>query len=494
MSWRCVLLLLAAVVLLTQCGVTCDEPNTVDAALNLRTGDWVDTDFNLNQIVGQAHSISFRFMLQHPNSYYNNIIGESGSGIYTISKNTSASGGCTDRATLSVNFGGTGGVWPNINDLANGFRPNRWYHIAVTVDNQLKLRLYVDGVLGIIQNSGFQTSLQLSGGTWAGGALRFGRRKNSVNPPEQFYGLLDDVAVWDHALSQNEINSLQNNHKLSGNESGLIAGWNFNVLLGGATHPPKHGRPLAFNGNAARVWPLSGKNEEDAAKMLFEQHATKLSLPVKGNWIVNQGSDSDCGSHRGYASFCVDMYYADGPTRGQPIYAAADGTVVLVRDGSADDVGNQQVPGCTECTEGDGSCGYISNEVLIQHAPTEFSSYLHLKQGSVPQAIKDKLAGGQPVLRGEKIGEAGQSGTGGAHLHFAYLWTVTLPANPGINPPADTPTSPCGYTPSVPDSKPLVTRPFLFSEYWAKPQGASAFEFIPAATPQLGDTVRDTSP
>src|SRR3990170_3584822 len=174
LSWRSMLLLLAAVVLLTQCGVTCDEPNTVDAALNLRTGDWVDTDFNLNQIVGQPHSISFRFMLQHPNSYYNNIIGESGSGIYTISKNTSASGGCTDRATLSVNFGGTGGVWPNINDVANGFRPNRWYRIVVTVDNQLKLRLYVDGVLGIIQNSGFQTSLQLSGGTWAGGVLRFG--------------------------------------------------------------------------------------------------------------------------------------------------------------------------------------------------------------------------------------------------------------------------------------------------------------------------------
>jgi murein DD-endopeptidase MepM/ murein hydrolase activator NlpD len=55
----------------------------------------------------------------------------------------------------------------------------------------------------------------------------------------------------------------------------------------------------------------------------------------------------------------------------------------------------------------------LGNYVVIRHAGGEFSHYGHLKQGSV------RVKAGDPVTRGQAIGQLGQTGNSTEpHLHF----------------------------------------------------------------------------
>ncbi|MFZ5788017.1 MAG: M23 family metallopeptidase [Acidobacteriota bacterium] len=77
----------------------------------------------------------------------------------------------------------------------------------------------------------------------------------------------------------------------------------------------------------------------------------------------------------------------DGDT-GDPIFAANDGEVVLVRD-----------------------CFASGNTVLIHHGGRLFTSYFHLSATDVKQ--------GQRVVRGQPLGKVGKTGrVTGPHLHF----------------------------------------------------------------------------
>ena len=184
-----------------------------------------------------------------------------------------------------------------------------------------------------------------------------------------------------------------------------------------------------------------------------------------GKSAVSQGSDTPYNvpdnSHRGYASFCLDMVRNDGPTEGEPVLAAADGTVVVVRDSTPDRPSvfrpEWTIPDCTPCNGfADGSCGYLSNEVTIKHAPTEYTQYLHLMHGSVPSWIKEKLKNGEPVKRGRMIGLAGRTGAPGPHLHVCMGWATFFLPGPVTASGKDEPVTAnplvagsCGYKPAV---------------------------------------------
>jgi murein DD-endopeptidase MepM/ murein hydrolase activator NlpD len=58
--------------------------------------------------------------------------------------------------------------------------------------------------------------------------------------------------------------------------------------------------------------------------------------------------------------------------------------------------------------------GYIlGNHVIIEHANGEYSYYMHLKKNSIPVQV------GDAIIRGQEIGELGQSGMSSEpHLHF----------------------------------------------------------------------------
>jgi hypothetical protein len=151
------------------------------------------------------------------------------------------------------------------------------------------------------------------------------------------------------------------------------------------------------------------------------------------------------------------------------------------------------VSGCNSVCPGGQieSCDYEANEVTIQHTDGEYSSYLHLGPRSVPQAIKDAFKNNQKVKKGAVIGLAGRSGTHDYHVHFAMLWTETLPATPDTNPGTDKPLR-CGYAPAVSDDKPLVTRPFAFNDFWLQSKSSGSFQHKMLASVMAGDTFCDT--
>ncbi|PQP82744.1 hypothetical protein C0Q44_15220 [Paenibacillus sp. PCH8] len=110
--------------------------------------------------------------------------------------------------------------------------------------------------------------------------------------------------------------------------------------------------------------------------------------------IVRTKEDS---SYQGDAAV-NENYYAFG----EPLYAAAEGTVVEIKNDIPDNV-----PGVMNPVEPAG------NYVVIDHGNGEYSITGHIKEGSV--AVKE----GDKLKQGDLIGELGNSGNSSeAHLHF----------------------------------------------------------------------------
>jgi hypothetical protein len=106
-----------------------------------------------------------------------------------------------------------------------------WTNLAIVYD-QSSIKFYENGILtttfaisGI--NSGPAYPTRLGAGNTAGAANEF------------FGGQLDEVSIWNNILTPAEVTSNMNN-QLTGNESGLLAYYNFNegVANGDNTTPP----------------------------------------------------------------------------------------------------------------------------------------------------------------------------------------------------------------------------------------------------------------
>ncbi len=171
----------------------------------------------------------------------------------------------------------------------------------------------------------------------------------------------------------------------------------------------------------------------------FSQHLS-YTLPFKGRWLVARGGVTLWTSH---SWFFIGQRYAydfvavdpqgkrhrgnprlkeDYLSYGQPIVAAADGTVVSVRDGVRDapEVGTGWVDWRTTDFRG--------NFVVIKHADAEYTLAAHLIRGSIP------VHPGDPVRRGQQIGMCGHSGhSTEPHLHFQlqdhpnFFFAASLP-------------------------------------------------------------------
>ena len=187
----------------------------------------------------------------------------------------------------------------------------------------------------------------------------------------------------------------------------------------------------------AWVYERQGKDDEaerayvDLARiraaLTHPPQRTRLSLPFEGRWKVIQGPGGKFShrAHRPAHSWDLQAIDNRGNTYAgkgglneeyfsfaKPLLAPADGWVADVLDGVAD-----SEPGSPSGTQ------HRGNYVIIEHAPGEFSRFLHLQKGSV--AVKP----GQRVVRGELIGRCGNSGYSSVpHLHFD-LCTGTPPGD-----------------------------------------------------------------
>src|SRR5204863_5645153 len=82
---------------------------------------------------------------------------------------------------------------------------NNWHHIA-WVDNLGSVKLYVDGNLDAA-NFNYTPSGTMTVNTAAIGTLV----RTTVSTGNIFNGLIDDVSVWERALSQAEVNQMRTN-------------------------------------------------------------------------------------------------------------------------------------------------------------------------------------------------------------------------------------------------------------------------------------------
>ena len=94
---------------------------------------------------------------------------------------------------------------------------------------------------------------------------------------------------------------------------------------------------------------------------------------------------------------------------GAGVVAAANGTVVAVRDGLPEQPPNS-LPAGMDPTRTTG------NHVIVQIRPDVWTLYAHLQPGSIAVAVGDEVAAGQPLAR---LGNSGNSLA--PHLHFGLL-------------------------------------------------------------------------
>lgn len=212
------------------------------------------------------------------------------------------------------------------------------------------------------------------------------------DPADQFFGRIQSLR-WDHL------------------------GWNQVSLAGGAR----------WQGESP--WPV---------------HRRHLRFPFGPGsiWNVIQGFDSDGGSHRGYAAFCLDLKRPDRPeqTAGSLILAGARGQVV----------------GLQQTLDSDSR---ESNRLGLEMPGGEVLDYLHFQRGSARVREQQSVSAGQVLAQ---VGDVG-AGRGNHHLHLAWLSR---------------------------EMRPFVTMPFVLERFQASSDGGRSWVERRMALPAVGEWIR----
>ena len=145
------------------------------------------------------------------------------------------------------------GNWP---EMSSSFSPEVgvWYHIAITTDNGAS-KIYVNGLLDE------ESNVSISGLTANGNNsrnLELGARKSYSSSPEKFLnGSLDDVAMWNEAITASEVSSiydqgvivdLSSDDSNYNSSSNLVCYWRFDEGQGIVT------ADLSVNNNNATIF------------------------------------------------------------------------------------------------------------------------------------------------------------------------------------------------------------------------------------------------
>ena len=165
-----------------------------------------------------------------------------------------------------------------------------------------------------------------------------------------------------------------------------------------------------------------------------QKHETKLSLPLKGEWLVLWGGDTkQLNQHHDVPNqrFAFDFLVTDkaGSTHkgkglsnedyyafGKQVLAPADGVVTDVISGVRDNAPGSMNP-----------YSALGNAVFIQHREHEVSVLAHFKNGSIKVKVGDK------VKKGQLIGLCGNSGNSSEpHVHYHLQNTPIIQDGMGI--------------------------------------------------------------
>ena len=344
-------------------------------ALSLTWGGRADTTVAFSEFFAGSHTVAVRFMLQFVNVYSGPMIAVHGSGVYVIGNGDG--GGGNNKMSVRI---GTGSLDVPIPKSVK----EAWHHVAV-VRSGSTCTIYLDG-----KSRG---TLSVTAASAPSGTIRLGR---SDDIHQQFYGLLDDVAVFTTALSAAQVAALASANTLTGNEAGLLAGFVFGDGPAGSLPTPLT-RPVTYTPGARNVAVSPKRSNTADRKLLPLSLVSHMRLPFRQGQIADvvQGFGDDTISHNGYAAFCYDFGFPNEDIDGYVFEASSPGSVAHVWEGGPN---TSQGP---------------SNFITVQQAAGEFCDYLHLQQNSaVPGA-------GTAVTYGTDLAKVGRSGTGGPHLHQA---------------------------------------------------------------------------
>jgi hypothetical protein len=438
-----------------------------------------DTDLKFSEFFGADHTVMARFMAQYPIAFAGPILAENGSGTYIIGQGDYRSSPEGTKLMLAV--GNQSQTYPT-----SLLKTGVWLHVAV-VRSGNSFKVYLNGTHLTPDVTVSASESNMPGGT---SVLRMGRRTDNMTisgAEAQYYGFVDDVAVFNKALTKQEIDQIINepDGRLQGGESNLLAAWIFDKTLpSGEELPAKFKRPVTYNSvpasQRAGVALLSEKRDSafDAKLLPLPYMQAEWTLPFKTGqaWSVLWGNSTTDSSHKGTAAFSWDFKLAgdqtpgksansNGPDCGEPLHAVASGTLLDLYDqgGGAPLEGQPPIDG--------------RDFLNIETAAGEIATYMHTLTGSISEAL-GTIAQPTPVGKGVQVARVGTRKANNCHLHIS---TGTVNPNALLGPTTGT----------------SVTIPGCFSNYEAcdvqdgiDPSNENNWYIVERGIPKQGQWVR----
>jgi hypothetical protein len=180
--------------------------------------------------------------------------------------------GFTSYADGRFAFNIGNGSWGTpISSLAGTIFQNRWYHVAGTY-NGASTQLFINGVnVGSASNTVSVPNCL----AW------IGARNNNGNRLYPFIGIVDEVRIWNRALTITEVNDVMS-RKVANNEEGLVHYWKFDEGTG-TTSASFSGNTLSLNG---ATWTTTTPPYQYQKEWI-----TIGTVPITQNMFITDGMD-----------------------------------------------------------------------------------------------------------------------------------------------------------------------------------------------------------
>ncbi len=406
----------------------------------------LNNDFDVISASNANYTISAKFFPQYPLPHYGIIFTANGSSGHKLVIAQQLSDeqcydpvhhtGCVENLKPAIS------LWVDrtetkhyVTALKPGLRIGQWNHVAVVFKNGIGWQVFLNGINVIsVADGGFRPY----------GKMTIGNA-STYSKLTQFYGLIDDVAVFTKALTGDALKDLKDTPRLPANMLAMKYGWSFDAT---PTLTAESSTPT-YSINAVSVGISDNRIPQDIGRMPKPiQSATyRLPIPDEYEFYVVMGNSS--GHHSDKWAWTWDFIYAGKRSdstatrqasdpvalnrssgKGRKLVAAADGEIVQAN---------------WNFWEGDGQD--VPNSVEIRHASGEYSSYYHFTMNSfrdmfpwagnairLPpanfEAVDSSPLGASPtvyplVSEGDAIGGEGGTGmklcTDCFHLHYGVL-------------------------------------------------------------------------
>lgn len=452
----------------------------------------VQTEFDLNNFFHQDFTLTAWVMPQYPNAYMGPIFSNRGDGIFLAGQGEYRSGtGGWKKQGLPVFYLQVGNYKATY--LLSEWQAGKWVHVAIKRWSN-KFSLYINGQLKYPkqisggQVTGTAAEIQVPAGGYSmkpQGKIQFGNSTVSprVDPAKfkafpnydydvndfQFYGMIDDIGIFNKALHPTVINQMKYACKrLDGKEADFLAGWGFDLHEYQSDDQLPSKLQQSWKPVKAYKMPVSSdRNSTKDAKsflnpLVIGETKVEIRLPFKVGevWRVVQGYDSAGGSHNGYAAFSYDFTRHNVPS-------TPDKLVSVVAGVSGKVVSYKMHKFVREVSD-----KIEPNFIKMLIAPQEYLIYMHL----APNSQNGVVAGGSYDAtqetnylgnNGPIIGQnqfVGKVGPLGNHLHLSGSSQV----------------------------KGGTTKPVAFANYYASDDGGNTWYPVIRGHPKSGQLIKRT--